>query len=60
MVEKPIPRTLQWDSNIGEDFDFAKKAILTILKDQKVSLSKTRALFYCILDEIEDSNPITY
>ena len=60
MVENSIPRTLQWDSNIGEDFDFAKKAILKILKDQKVSLSKTRTLFNKILEEIEDSNPITY
>ena len=60
MVENSVPRTLQWDSNIGEDFDFAKKAILNILKDQKVSLSKTRTLFNKILEEIEDSNPITY
>ena len=60
MVENSIPRTLQWDSNIGEDFDFAKKAILNILKDQKVSLSKTRTLFNKILEEIEDLNPITY
>lgn len=60
MVENSISRTLQWDSNIGEDFDFAKKAILTILKEQKVSLSKTRTLFNKILEEIEDLNPITY
>lgn len=60
MVENSISRTLQWDSNIGEDFDFAKKAILNILKDQKVSLSKTRTLFNKILEEIEDLNPITY
>ena len=60
MVENLTSRTIQWDSNLGEDFEFAKKAILLVLKDQKVSLSKTRALFNCILNEIEDSNPITY
>lgn len=60
MVESSISRTVQWDSNIGEDFDSAKKAILSILKDQKVSLSKTRVLFNKILEEIEDLNPITY
>ena len=43
-----------------EDIDFAKKAILEILKSQKVSISKVRLLFNCILDEIEDENPITY
>ena len=60
MVESSISRTVQWDSNIGEDFDSTKKAILNILKDQKVSLSKTRTLFNKILEEIEDLNPITY
>ena len=53
------PREIHWDKNAGEDIEFAKKAILLILKEQKVSLSKTRALFNWILDDIEDKNPIT-
>lgn len=42
----------------SEDSEFAKKAILEILKSQKVSLSKVRYLFNSILREIEDNNPI--
>lgn len=49
----------EWDMNIGEDIEKTKKAILAILKEQKVSLSKTRALFDYILTDIEDNNPIT-
>lgn len=60
MAENFIPRTLQWNISLGEDFDSTKKAILAILKDQKVSLSKTRILFNKILEEIEDENPITF
>lgn len=36
-----------------------KKMILSILKEQKVSLSQTREIFESILIEIEDKNPIT-
>lgn len=53
------PREIPWDKESGEDSEFAKKAILCILKEQKVSLSKTRLLFRNILEEIEDKNPIT-
>jgi len=60
MTENFTPRTIQWDLSLGEDFDSTKKAILNILKDQKVSLSKTRTLFNKILEEIEDNNPIVY
>ena len=56
-TEKPLETF--WDKSLGEDYDFAKKAILIILKEQKVSLSKTRRLFHEILLEIEDKNPIT-
>lgn len=51
------PRTIEWQT--GEDIEYAKKAILAILKEQKVSLSKTRRLFNWVLREIEDENPIT-
>lgn len=54
-----IPRERQWNKADGEDFDLAKEKILSVLKEQKVSLSKARALFNSILIEIEDDNPIT-
>lgn len=54
-----IPRERQWNKTDGEDFDLAKEKILSVLKEQKVSLSKTRMLFNSILIEIEDDNPIT-
>ena len=55
-----ISRKSEWNKELGEDIDFTKKAILAILKDQKVSLSKIHFLFNCILQEIEDNNPINY
>lgn len=36
-----------------------KKMILSILNEQKVSLSQTREIFESILIQIEDKNPIT-
>lgn len=57
--DKNLPREMQWNISLDENFDVTKKKILNILKEQKVSLSKTRALFNRILDEIEDLNPIT-
>ena len=60
MIDENIYRTTLWDNDLGEDFDFAKKAIFAILKDQKISLSKVRHLFNVILREIEDNNPINY
>ena len=53
-------RKPEWNKELGEDINYAKKAILVILKEQKVSLSKARTLFNKILEEIEDLNPITY
>lgn len=58
MYDKNGYRTIPWNQNDGEDSEFAKKAILEILKSQKVSLSKIRCLFDCIVQEIEDKNPI--
>ena len=58
MYEKNGYKVLPWDPNKGEDWKYAKKAILEILKSQKVSLSKVRYLFNSILREIEDNNPI--
>lgn len=57
MFESNQPRMIEWHE--GEDFVHAKKAILSILKDEKVSLSKVRTLFNDILKDIEDNNPIT-
>lgn len=54
-----VPREVNWNEQAGENLEEVKKAILNILKEQKVSLSKTRYLFHYILDEIEDENPIT-
>ena len=59
MIDESIYRTYEWNKELGEDIDFTKKAILAILKDQKVSLSKIRCLFNSILREIEDNNPVT-
>ena len=59
MIDEKLYRTILWNPNEGEDSEFAKKAILEILKSQKVSLSKVRYLFNSILREIEDNNPIT-
>lgn len=59
MYEKNGYKVLPWDPNKGEDWKYAKKAILEILNSQNVSLSKVRYLFNSILREIEDNNPIT-
>lgn len=60
MEEYNIRRKLEWDKELGEDIEHTKKAILSILKVQKVSLSKIRTLFDSILEDIEDKNPINY
>ena len=60
MIDEIYYRTVQWNHNEGEDIGMAKKAILAIIKSQKVSLSKVRYLFNLILKEIEDNNPITF
>lgn len=58
MIDCNVYRMTEWNKNLGEDIDYAKKAILAILKDQKVSLSKTRTLFNRILVDIEDNNHV--
>ena len=58
MYDKNGFRTIPWNKDNGENSEFAKKAIPEILKSQKVSLSKIRCLFDCIIQEIEDENPI--
>ena len=52
-------RMIEWNPLTGENHEYAKKAILAILKEQKVSLSKVRRLFKDILEDIEDNNPVT-
>ena len=56
MIDENLYRTVPWNPNEGEDGEFAKKAILGILKSQKVSLSKVRCLFNSILKEIGRDN----
>ncbi len=58
MYEKNGYKTLPWNPNDGEDIDMTKKAMLAIIRSQKVSLSKVRYLFDCIVEEIEDNNPV--
>lgn len=38
--------------------ELIKKMILSILKEQKVSLSQARGIFKDIINTIEDKNPI--
>lgn len=59
MIDVNLYRTSEWNPNNEEDIVMTKKAILAILKSQKVSLSKVRCLFNLILREIEENNPIT-
>ena len=59
MFENNQPRIIEWTPAEGEDIEYTKKAILAILKEQKVSLSKVRCLFNGILEDIEDNNPVT-
>lgn len=42
-----------------QDADNIEKAILDVLKKQKVTLSQARAIFNHILINIEDNNTIT-
>lgn len=61
MIEKQCRHILSegyWSIDELEDFEYIKKAILKILKEKKVSLSKTYTLFNEILYEIEDKNPV--
>ena len=56
MIDENVYRTILWEE--GENFGYIKQVILSLLKEEKVSLSKTRHLFNVILREIEDNNPI--
>ena len=60
MIDDNLYRTIEWNMELGENREYAKRAILAILKDQKVSLSKIRALFNDILRDIEDNNPVNF
>lgn len=53
-----LPVETIWEE--GEDFEYSKKSILAILKDQKVSLAKISLLFRSIIEDIEKNNPINY
>ena len=50
------PRTIELRPE--QDSEYIETAIISILKEQKVSLSQARAIFNHILTEIEDKNLI--
>lgn len=58
MIDWRTYRIREWDDE--ESFEYTKKEILSILKEQKVSISKVRGLFNDILIEIEDENPVNF
>lgn len=51
-----IPRMTELRSD--QNGDYIKEMILIILKEQKVSLSQARGIFYSIINKIEDENNI--
>lgn len=60
MIEKYCLKIEQediWDMETGKDFCNTKAKILSLLKEQKASLSEIRYLFNNILLEIERYNP---
>jgi len=59
MIDWKIYRTREWNPELGENYEYTKKAILAILKEQKVSLSKVRCLFIDVLRDIEDKNIVS-
>lgn len=58
MYEIKELRLTEWNSDLGHDYNKAEKEILSILKEQKASLTMARTLFKGILDKIEDKNII--
>lgn len=56
MIDGNVYRMRELD---GQNIDYIEKTILTVLKEQKVSLSQTRVIFNRILTKIEDKNLIT-
>ncbi len=51
-----VPLETVWMNGNYED---TKDKVISILKEQKASLSETRYLFHMILNEIETNNPVT-
>ena len=56
MIDGNLYRTRELYAN--QDIEYIEKTILDVLKEQKVSLSQTRAIFNNILAKIEDENAI--
>lgn len=56
MIDGNLYRTRELYAN--QDIEYIEKTILDVLKEQKVSLSQTRAIFNHILAKIEDENAI--
>ena len=57
MLKNNEPLTKEWGAD--KDFNFAEKAVIAILKDQKVSIAEARLLFNRILEDAEYFNPIS-
>lgn len=51
-----LPRTIELSPE--QDSEYIETAIISILKEQKVSLSQARAIFNHILTKVEDKNLI--
>lgn len=56
MIDGNLYRTRELYAN--QDMKHIEKTILDVLKEQKLSLSQTRAIFNHILAKIEDKNAI--
>lgn len=56
MIDGNLYRTRELYNN--QDIKYIEKTILDVLKEQKVSLSQTRAIFNHILVKIEDENTV--
>ena len=56
MIDGNLYRTRELYNN--QDIKYIEKTILDVLKEQKVSLSQTRAIFKHILVKIEDENTV--
>lgn len=59
IIKETIPNTDYWNYCDTEKAKNIKKMILSILKEQKISLSETNYIFQNILEDIEKNNPIT-
>lgn len=55
-IDNNLPRMIELQPN--QNGTYIEEMILLILKEQKVSLSQARGIFYHLLEKIEDVNII--